>query len=416
MNIDIVIARYNENIDWSNQFKNVFIYNKGKTLNRNEIFLENVGRESHTYYKHIYDNYDNLNDYIIFLQGNPFDHSPYVITKLWSYIEKNNNLNIDFEYISEKIFDCKLSLCKHHIELQPFLFKTFNYLFDESRNITTDLTFKFGAGAQFIVSKKNILKRPKEFYLKIINLLNYNINPIEGFIIERFHNLILNPYKNIIIFNEVDCMLLFIYWMKYFKNNLDSNLNKIKSKYLKLFFKNSGFYDNKISNIDIIDNLYNFSNNNYYELESCNKYFSLILESIINNNSSLFEFNFNYNILNTEENNYLSEFISFLNIKQYGNIDFKIIDNFVKNKNILIITNNNIQKIKSANNINIYKIKLSYYNQGPHNNLFETVNYLIKDILNKNYLIDTIVIDAGSYGNLIMKTFIDSNINICLLN
>ena len=51
-------------------------------------------------------------------------------------------------------------------------------------------SFQFGAGAQFIVSKESIQKHPKEFYLNIINLLNYNINPIEGFVIERFHPLI----------------------------------------------------------------------------------------------------------------------------------------------------------------------------------------------------------------------------------
>lgn len=38
-----------------------------------EIFLKNVGREGHAYYKHIYDNYENLSYYTIFLQGNPFD-------------------------------------------------------------------------------------------------------------------------------------------------------------------------------------------------------------------------------------------------------------------------------------------------------------------------------------------------------
>ena len=61
-----------------------------------------------------------------------------------------------------------------------------------SSYIREKMNFKFGAGAQFIVSKKNILQRPKNFYLKIIVMLENNINPIEGFVIERFHNLIFN--------------------------------------------------------------------------------------------------------------------------------------------------------------------------------------------------------------------------------
>jgi hypothetical protein len=42
----IIIARYNENIDWTKQFDNVIIYNKGETLHlSNEIIINNVGRE-----------------------------------------------------------------------------------------------------------------------------------------------------------------------------------------------------------------------------------------------------------------------------------------------------------------------------------------------------------------------------------
>jgi hypothetical protein len=52
------------------------------------------------------------------------------------------------------------------------------------------MPFKFGAGAQFIVSKQNILKRDKNFYSKIVELLEYSVNPIEGFVIERFHEII----------------------------------------------------------------------------------------------------------------------------------------------------------------------------------------------------------------------------------
>ena len=52
------------------------------------------------------------------------------------------------------------------------------------------MEFVFGGGAQFIVSKSNILKKPKSFYLKIVQMLENDINPIEGFVIERFHKLI----------------------------------------------------------------------------------------------------------------------------------------------------------------------------------------------------------------------------------
>jgi hypothetical protein len=98
----IVVARYNEDLEWTKQFSNVIIYNKEIQLTDdfNQILLNNVGREGHTYYKHIYDNYDNLAEYTIFLQGNPFDHSPNIISNLNKYIN-NADLSIDFEFLSE---------------------------------------------------------------------------------------------------------------------------------------------------------------------------------------------------------------------------------------------------------------------------------------------------------------------------
>jgi hypothetical protein len=54
------------------------------------------------------------------------------------------------------------------------------------------LAFKFGVGAQFIVSKKYFKKKTKEFYSNIVKMLEYSLNPIEGYVIERFHKLILS--------------------------------------------------------------------------------------------------------------------------------------------------------------------------------------------------------------------------------
>jgi hypothetical protein len=186
MKFCIVVARYNENLEWTKQFSNVIVYNKGPMLTGvfNQRFLINVGREGHTYYKHIYDNYDNLTDYTIFLQGNPFDHSPNIISNLNKYIN-NEDLSIDFEFLSERVLNCNLSGCSYHLGLP--LIETYEKLFDERKE---NMEFQFGAGAQFIVSKKKILQRPKDFYLKIVELLDKDINPVEGFVIERFHKLI----------------------------------------------------------------------------------------------------------------------------------------------------------------------------------------------------------------------------------
>ncbi len=191
----IVVARYSENIEWTKQFNHVLIYNKGEEISNeyNEIKLNNVGREGHTYYKYICDNYENLPEYAIFLQGNPFDHSPNIINNLNNII-KNPNLIQNFYYLSEWLIDCNLSGCNHHAGIP--LMNTYEYLFGIRK---TNMSFIFGAGAQFAVSKKIILQNPKIFYEKICNMLSYSVNPIEGFCIERFHPIIFNVHTDLIL-------------------------------------------------------------------------------------------------------------------------------------------------------------------------------------------------------------------------
>jgi hypothetical protein len=178
----IVVARYNENVEWTKQFSNVIIYNKGVELDgyNNQIMLKNVGREGHTYYKYIYDNYYSLDDHTIFLQGNPFDHSPNLVESI-NLMDKD----ADFEYLSERIVLCNISKCHMHDSIP--MIEVYEKIFGIKK---IDLPFEFGTGAQFIVSKRNILKHPREFYLKIIELLEYDVCPVEGYVIERFHKLI----------------------------------------------------------------------------------------------------------------------------------------------------------------------------------------------------------------------------------
>jgi hypothetical protein len=181
----IVVSRFNESIEWTKQLENVIIFNKGEPLS-NTKKMGNVGREGHTFYKYIYDNYDSLDDLTAFLQGNPFDHCRNVIQQIKSLKEP-----IDFMFLSDYIISATISNCRCHNNIP--LQNVYNQLFTDNH---TDTPIHFGAGGQFIVSKRFILSQPRCFYLKIVNLLNKSINPIEGFVIERFHRIIFDKrYK-----------------------------------------------------------------------------------------------------------------------------------------------------------------------------------------------------------------------------
>ena len=68
MKTEIVIARYNENLDWLKKIKKskdikITVYNKGlPDIDVPFIQLPNSGRESGTYLYHIINNYDKLAD------------------------------------------------------------------------------------------------------------------------------------------------------------------------------------------------------------------------------------------------------------------------------------------------------------------------------------------------------------------
>lgn len=191
--MQFVVSRFKENIEWTKKLSNVLIYNKGDSLPKeyNEIKLNNVGREAHTYYHHIYNNYDNLADYTIFLQGDPFDHCVNLIDIINDYKENPQKIS-DFKFLSDLIYNTDLSieqmydhnnkLC--HLPIQ----KVYNYLYNVYQ--IYNISFHYGVGAQFIVSKERIREKPKEFYLKLIKILDYTNSPIEGYVLERLHGYI----------------------------------------------------------------------------------------------------------------------------------------------------------------------------------------------------------------------------------
>ena len=186
MNIKIIVSRYNEDVSWTKQFPNVTIINKGNKLydDYNQIFYKNVGREAHSYYQYIYDNYDSLDDYIVFLQGNPFDHSPHIIKALEAYIHTERHHDITFAYLSELYRETTLQKEKSLGMYIKNIDKTYEHLFGFIKETPIVKCW----GAQFIVSKKYILTKSKLFYKKIIELLNTSINPKEAYELERIHH------------------------------------------------------------------------------------------------------------------------------------------------------------------------------------------------------------------------------------
>ena len=190
MNVNIIIARYQEDISWSDQYSDYrTIYNKGDTLNCESTSLPLIGREAYTYMYHVVNNYNNLADHTVFSQGHPFDHAP-------SFHEVVDNLLINgqqenFVWLSTRLIDSSLNenkdnyLYGYEMNFEDNFFKIF-------KDKKVKHSFTFGAGAEFIVSKESIQKRTLDFYRNILSLIEEE-NDINGplpYQLERYWRLI----------------------------------------------------------------------------------------------------------------------------------------------------------------------------------------------------------------------------------
>lgn len=238
-----IFSRYNEDISWiynhSDIANNSIVYNKGSILqeqnsNTKIIPLSNNpvwGRESDTHLTHIINNYDNLDDYIIFSQADPFDHSPEFV-EIVSYMIKNQYFNSfqpltcgwkikeNVPPINNVLYDTREYVGPYKIYMETVEQRLFPIGYTDNGILVTlnhfrmthnikdisetlrslysilDLKkpyvgfLKFNYGGIFGVSKQKILKNPKDFYIKLREFVLKDWS--HGFMMERLWYTIFN--------------------------------------------------------------------------------------------------------------------------------------------------------------------------------------------------------------------------------
>tara|TARA_A100001015_G_scaffold321162_1_gene450503 strand:+ start:404 stop:1036 length:633 start_codon:yes stop_codon:yes gene_type:complete len=205
---NIVISSYKENLDWINYMKKEYIihYNKSNNDIKNAIKLKNIGNEGETFLHHIIENYNNLPEYLIIVQGNPFDHMNNVNYK---------NFQNKIDKLVKSNIDNITPLFTNNLREKHYRFKSlktpeyYSYLFKGP--VPMDMIF--AAGCQYIIPKNNIINRPIEFYKKVHKMLinntitevnmacdgkyEFNYNEINGWCLERLFPYIFNIDINI---------------------------------------------------------------------------------------------------------------------------------------------------------------------------------------------------------------------------
>jgi hypothetical protein len=197
MNKELVIAAYNRDYDWIHKIDpsiRITVYNKAKlithtsSLKNGEVFLSsNVGRDVHTFFKHISDKYYSLFDYTFFSQDFPFDHVENYVEiingdiSLWSANAKQQNNGCWFFNTQYPVLTCDQNGAPSHSGLPMIT------LWEKLFKNEMPGYFRFTAAGHFCVSKELVHRKPKSFYDKVVNILEeYDFAP---WVIER-----LEPY------------------------------------------------------------------------------------------------------------------------------------------------------------------------------------------------------------------------------
>jgi hypothetical protein len=185
-NIELVISRYQENLDWINELpqnlqSNITIYNKGDNeinLDAKIIKLPNYGRESHTYLYHVINNYNNLADFTFFLPGsvksrdykwkqlqtilNNLDNSSLIVCSDTKNVVKDS---YDFKIDKWEVTNPENRKKNSSDNLVPAGIRPYGKWFKS--HFPNEEIKCISYNGVMLVKKEDILKRSKEFYMNL---------------------------------------------------------------------------------------------------------------------------------------------------------------------------------------------------------------------------------------------------------
>jgi hypothetical protein len=197
----LVVSRFREEVSWAEAFGTYTIYNKGRDdlparVRSNSIRLPNVGREAHTYIHHIVENYDKLEDIIIFSQGGYAAHvnkNPEEFFRASLDIEERGfsvNLADKVPALGSNARSFVLNwhgtnlYTKEPYNLGEWWEKTTGEAWIRSKTVFWSATFS--------VKREFILRRSRESYIRLLKTLDWSQAPMEAHFCERSWFNILN--------------------------------------------------------------------------------------------------------------------------------------------------------------------------------------------------------------------------------
>ncbi|XP_038053510.1 uncharacterized protein LOC119725954 [Patiria miniata] len=195
LDYEIVVAHYNEPLDWLRPYakRAGHVYHKGSNTSapfdmKKWERLPNTGREAHTYLHHIVNYYDNLANVTVFLQG----HGPQTkdcFADVEEFLEKAMRNDFCCQHKSY----ANWGRIKHNgkylqevragkLRLANLTFADFySALFGEEHPKSVPMCWS----GCFSALRENLCKRPLSFYQRGLSLMPNDTNPEEAHYFER---------------------------------------------------------------------------------------------------------------------------------------------------------------------------------------------------------------------------------------
>jgi len=201
----LVVARYHEDTQWLDALQDVptILYNRGgsdtllpqKRSNLIIVKQENTGREDEVMLRHIVDNYDNLPEITVFLQGWPFLHCPGALHTVARLAKEGGGLlpisRSFYQYsMEEGLVGAELSMARSP-NLENKSLERWHALLQYKKICELVMGGKecparqwVAEGAQWAVSRERIRSQPLELYKRALNLEEGFHSKLRGLVLE----------------------------------------------------------------------------------------------------------------------------------------------------------------------------------------------------------------------------------------
>jgi hypothetical protein len=190
-----IISKYNHDLEWLKDYTDDYVlYDRSEEPLKDSIIVPNIGTDLYDKFKYIVDNYDALPDVAVYTKANLFKY----ITKEEFDLVKDNKTFTPLLTQGHRTYSDNEGVVCYYENGMYYERNDYWYLLQHgTKNFgNTDKLRKlfnmderkynaFAPGSNYILTKENIHKHPKEFYEMLMGYLDWTVYPGEAQIIER---------------------------------------------------------------------------------------------------------------------------------------------------------------------------------------------------------------------------------------